>query len=61
MSGKVWSPAQAREWYGRMPWLRGANYLPADCPNRIAFWQELDFGKHLETMDREMALMQTIG
>ena len=61
MSGQVWSPAQAREWYDRMPWLRGANYLPADCPNRIAFWQELDFEKHLETMDREMALMQTIG
>ena len=61
MSGKVWSPAQAREWYDRMPWLRGANYLPADCPNRIAFWQELEFEKHLETMDREMALMQTIG
>ena len=56
-----WSAAKARKWHEETPWLRGCNYLPADCCNRIAFWQELDFETHLATMDRELALMESIG
>ncbi len=61
MSAKQWSIAQARNWHERTSWLRGCNYLPADCCNRIAFWQELDFEQHLATMDREVELMSSIG
>ena len=61
MSATQWSLAKAKDWHERMPWLRGCNYLPADCCNRIAFWQELDFEKHLATMDRELELMASIG
>ena len=57
----VWSKEKAWDWYNSKPWFRGCNYLPSDCCNRIAMWQELDFEKHLETMDRELALAASIG
>ena len=56
-----WSCEKSWEWYNSRPWLRGCNFLPSDCCNRIAFWQELDFDKHLETCDRELALAASIG
>lgn len=58
---KRWTPAQAWEWYNSRPWMRGCNYLASDCCNRIAMWQSLDFEKHLETIDRELALAASIG
>lgn len=61
MSRKIWTAAEANAWYDRMPWMRGCNYMPADCVNRIAFWQELDFEQHLATMEKEMELMRSIG
>ena len=61
MGVSQWSLAKANDWHKRTPWLRGCNYLPADCCNRISFWQELDFEKHLATMDRELELMASIG
>ena len=61
MSRERWSCEKAWEWYNNTPWLRGCNFLPSDCCNRIAFWQELDFEKHLETCDRELALASSIG
>ena len=56
-----WSCARANEWYAAMPWMRGCNYMPADCANRIAMWQALDAEKHFETIEREFAVMQKIG
>ena len=61
MSRERWSCEKAWEWYNNTPWLRGCNFLPSDCCNRIAFWQELDFEKHLETCDRELQLASSIG
>lgn len=51
MGRERWSCEKAWEWYNQTPWLRGCNFLPSDCCNHIAFWQELDFEKHLETCD----------
>ncbi|MBQ4106527.1 MAG: cellulase family glycosylhydrolase [Lentisphaeria bacterium] len=56
-----WSCARANEWYAAMPWMRGCNYMPADCANRIAMWQALDAEKHFETIEREFVVMQKIG
>lgn len=61
MARERWSCEKAWEWYDEKGWLRGCNFLPSDCCNRIAFWQELDFEKHLETCDRELALAASIG
>lgn len=56
-----WSRKKAWEWYDNQPWLRGCNFLPSDCCNRIALWQELDFERHLATADRELGLAASIG
>ena len=59
--GERWTPEQAWEWYNSRAWMRGCNYLPSDCCNRIAMWQSLDFEEHLKTVDRELALAASIG
>ncbi len=56
-----WTEKQAWEWYRSQPWMRGCNYLPADCCNRTALWQELDFEQHIATVDRELELAASIG
>ncbi len=56
-----WTCDEIWNWYNNMPWLRGCNFLPSDCCNRIAFWQALHFEKHLQTCERELALAASIG
>ena len=38
-----WSKEKAWEWYNSRPWMRGCNYMSADCANRVDQWQELGF------------------
>jgi len=56
-----WTKEQAWEWYDAQPWIRGCNYMSADCANRVDQWQELGFEERLETQKTEMALAQSIG
>jgi len=56
-----WTKEQAWEWYRQQPWMRGCNYMSADCANRIDQWQELGFEERLETQKQELALAQSIG
>ena len=56
-----WSAEQAWEWYNARPWMRGCNYMSADCANRIDQWQSLGFEERLETTDRELALAAETG
>ncbi len=56
-----WSRKRAWEWYDSRPWLRGCNYMSADCANRIDQWQELGFEERLETTRRELELMRDTG
>ena len=56
-----WSKEKAWEWYLSRPWMRGCNYMSADCANRIDQWQALGFEQRLETTERELALMQQTG
>ncbi len=60
MSGQ-WSKERAWEWYNSRPWIRGCNFMPSDCANRIDMWQEYDFEKHFETAEREIELAESIG
>ena len=60
MNGQ-WSKEKAWEWYNSRPWIRGCNFMPSDCANRIDMWQEYDFEKHFETAEREIALAESIG
>ena len=56
-----WTKERAWEWYGRLPWLRGCNFMGSDCVNRVDQWQALGFEKRFETADRELALAASIG
>lgn len=56
-----WSAPRACEWYHSLPWIRGCNYVPSDCWNRIDQWQAYGFSEHLATMDREMKLASELG
>jgi len=37
--GKVWTVGQAQEWYNKLPWLTGANYIPSNAINQLEMWQ----------------------
>ncbi|MBP9997898.1 MAG: alpha/beta fold hydrolase, partial [Bacteroidales bacterium] len=56
-----WTKEQAWEWYNAQPWIRGCNYMSADCANRVDQWQELGFEERFETQRQELALAQSIG
>ena len=56
-----WSKEQAWEWYRAQPWIRGCNYMPASCANRVDQWQGLGSKERFEEMDRELAVAESIG
>ena len=56
-----WSKERAWEWYNSHPWLRGCNYMSADCANRIDQWQSLGFEERFKTTEEELLLMQKTG
>ena len=53
-----WSKERAWEWYNARPWIRGCNYMSADCANRVDQWQALGFEERFQTTEEELALMQ---
>lgn len=57
----VWSKERIWDWYNARPWIRGCNYMSADCANRIDQWQAEGFEERLETTDRELALAAELG
>ena len=56
-----WSKEKAWEWYHSRPWMRGCNYMSADCANRVDQWQSLGFEERFKTTERELSLMQETG
>ena len=56
-----WSKEKIWEWYDSRPWMRGCNYMSADCANRIDQWQELGFEERFKTTEEELKLMQETG
>lgn len=57
----MWSKERIWEWYTARPWIRGCNYMSADCANRFDQWQAYGFEERLETTRREFALMAETG
>ena len=45
----MWTKEKAWEWYNARPWIRGCNYMSADCANRIDQWQELGWEERFQT------------
>ena len=56
-----WSKEKIWAWYNARPWMRGCNYMSADCANRIDQWQELGFEERFQTTEEELKLMQKTG
>lgn len=56
-----WSKERIWKWYNERPWIRGCNYMSADCANRIDQWQELGFEERFATTEEEFKLMQSLG
>jgi len=56
-----WSKEKIWKWYNDRPWMRGCNYMSADCANRIDQWQELGFEERFQTTEEELKLMQKTG
>jgi hypothetical protein len=61
MTMKRWSIEQANEWYERIPWIVGCNFIPSRCINNIEIWQEFDFEDVLRTGSAELKLAAEIG
>lgn len=59
--GKRWSKERIWDWYNARTWIRGCNYMSADCANRIDQWQEYGFEERFETTEKELALMAELG
>ena len=56
-----WSCERAWAWYNARPWLRGCNYMSADCANRIDQWQSHGWEERFRTTEEELKLMQQTG
>lgn len=56
-----WSKERAWEWYNAHPWIRGCNYMCADCVNRVDQWQSLHFEEYLKTTEEELKVMKELG
>ncbi len=56
-----WTEEEIRAWYDDLPWLRGSNFLPSDCVNRLDMWQSIGRDAHLETADKELAMCRELG
>ncbi len=56
-----WTCEQANEWYEKLGWLRGCNFIGSDCANRHDMLQKYKCEEKLLTAERELALCQKIG
>lgn len=56
-----WSKERIWDWYNERPWMRGCNYMSADCANRVDQWQALGFEERFKTTEEELKLMQETG
>lgn len=54
-----WSPERAKEWYAKLPWLHGANFIPSTASNELEMWQGESFD--LVTIDRELGWAEKLG
>ena len=54
-----WSEAKANEWYARLPWLSGCDYIPATAINQIEMWSKSSFDA--KQIDKELSWAQELG
>lgn len=55
----VWTATQANEWYDKLPWIVGANFIPSTAINQLEMWQKESFDT--ATIARELGWASGIG
>ncbi len=56
-----WTTRQINDWYAKLPWLRGSNFLPSNAVNRLDMWQSHGRDEHLAVADRELRIHKELG
>lgn len=54
----VWTPKQANDWYSKLPYLAGVNYVPSYAVNGIELWSDETFD--IKTIEHEFKLLKSI-
>lgn len=54
-----WTPAEANQWYGREPWIVGANFIPSTASNQLEMWQSDTFDPL--AIDKELGWAESMG
>lgn len=54
-----WTPEMANQWYSKLPWTVGVNYIPASASNQLEMWQADTFDPAV--IDTELGWCQSIG
>jgi hypothetical protein len=54
-----WPASRAWQWYEKLPWLAGCNFLPSTAVNDVEMWQAETFDP--KTIDRELGWAQDLG
>ena len=55
----VWTAEKANDWYGKQPWLVGANFLPSTAINQLEMFRSESFDT--VTIDRELGWAASLG
>ena len=55
----LWTPAQAKTWYGKQPWMVGANFTNRGAINQFEMWQADTFNP--QQIDQELGWAQDMG
>src|SRR5574344_173855 len=54
-----WSQDKANEWYSKIPWMSGCDYIPATAINQIEMWSKDSYDA--KEIDRELSWAQDLG
>jgi len=57
--GQKWSEKQAAEWFAKVGWLRGSDFIPSTAINQLEMWQKETFDT--TTINRELGWAEGIG
>jgi hypothetical protein len=54
-----WPERKANDWYDRLPWLVGCNFVPSSAVNQVEMWQAATFDP--ATIERELGWAASLG
>ncbi len=54
-----WSEEKANEWYAKLPWMAGADYINASAINQIEMWSKDTY--NAKEIDKELTMAEGIG